>query len=294
MPSPSLRTVTIAIVGLLSFLVGCKPTTTLFETRDGVWHYNGTPIEGSDSASFEVVAEHYARDRSRVFFLDTYRSSQDYFTTRRSRIFVVKDADPKSFRYLDEGYAKDASHVFHEGVAFPVKDVGTFELLQYGFARDSVAGYYRREVVPGSVGRTFAVVDAHCSKDSTHVFFSDLSTDGGATPPHVKTIRLRGADPVTIASMEDDYAADAGQAYYRGVVLPSDAASFEALSLGYAKTSSKVFYEGAPIRGADAATFAVLERLGEGADARDARTLYLQGRRTDGTSPVAPGASAKQ
>ncbi len=292
MPSPSLRTSGVAIVGLLSFLLGCEPKTTLFETRDGAWHYNGTPIEGSDSATFEVLAAHYARDRRQVFFLDTYRSSQDYFTTRRSRIFVVKDADPASFKYLDEGYAKDASHVFYEGVAFPVKDVNSFELLQYGFARDRVHGYYRQTVVPGSVGRSFAVVDDHYSKDSANVFFSDLVTDDGTKPPRVKTVRIRGADPVTVASMEDGYAVDAKRAYYHGKVLTSNVDSFETLSLGYARNGTEVFYEGAPISGADAATFAVLERLGEGADARDARALYLRGRRTDGSPPASAGGSA--
>jgi hypothetical protein len=285
MPSPSLRTSTIAIVGSLSFLVGCEPKQTLFETRDGAWYYNGTPIEGIDATTFEVVAEHYARDRSQVVFLDTYRSSQDYFTTRRSRIFVVKGADPASFRYLDEGYAKDSAHVFHDGVAFPVKDVKSFQLLGHGFARDDVTGYYHQTVVPGSAGRTFAVVDHHYSKDSVHVYYSDLVSDDGTKPPYARSVRVPGADPATIASMDGGYAVDAKRAYYRGEVLTSDVAAFRTLSLGYARSGAEVFYEGTPIPGADAATFAVLERPGDGADARDARARYLQGRRTDGTPP---------
>jgi hypothetical protein len=79
---------------------------------------------------------------------ETFRESQDYFTTKKSRVIVVKGADPTTFRYMKSEYARDKAQVYFEGVLFPVKDVDTFELLDYGFARDRVSGYYHQRPVP--------------------------------------------------------------------------------------------------------------------------------------------------
>jgi hypothetical protein len=87
---------------------------------------------------------------------ETFRESQDYFTTKKSRVIVVKGADPTTFRYMKSEYARDKAQVYFEGVLFPVKDVDTFELLDYVFARDRVSGYYHQRPVPGSDGASFA------------------------------------------------------------------------------------------------------------------------------------------
>jgi hypothetical protein len=72
------------IVGLLSFLFGCGPKEIPFQQKDGAWQYHDTRIEDADAKTFQVLSDHYARDKARVYHGSTYRISQDYFTTKRN------------------------------------------------------------------------------------------------------------------------------------------------------------------------------------------------------------------
>ena len=272
------------IVGLLTLLFGCRqqkdrPPDSLFQQKNGAWHYDSSLIAEADATTFRVLSAHYAKDARRVYYGDTYRDGRDYFTTRRSRVLVVDQADPSTFTYLKGGYAKDRAHVFFEGVPFPVKDIETFELLDDGFARDRVSGYYHQVVVPDSDGSTFSALDPHHSKDRARVFYSDLEPGTGNKPPIRRSFQLKGALVDSFAVKEDGYAADAGQVYFQGKVLTRDAPSFRMLSFGYAKTGTQVFYRGERVSRADAATFETLERPTDTADARDRNATYQQGRK---------------
>jgi hypothetical protein len=185
-----------ALMGLLALLTGCggKPKEAPFRQRDGAWHYHDTPIPQADAGTFQVLDEQYAKDRYRVYFGETYRVSQDYFSTRRSRVREMT-ADAASFRLLAGGYARDARSVFHEGTAFPVRDLESFQLLDYGYARDRVTGYYHQRAVDGSDGATFAAISTHYARDARRVFYSDLVPAPG-DPKRVSMI-VAGADPDT-------------------------------------------------------------------------------------------------
>ena len=265
-------------MGLLSFLFGCGESKSLFEQKDGAWYYHTTLIEGADAKSFQVVSVHYAKDKDRVYHGDTYRESRDYFITKHSRVKVLDGADPASFRYLDREYARDKAAMFFEGVSFAVKDIESFELLDYGFARDRISGYYHQKPVPGSDGSTFVVVDSSYSKDAKQVFYSVLEPRG--RDPVRRITQVKGAQPGSFTALEEGYASDAAQVYYRGELLTKDAPSFKMLQYGYAKTATQVYYSGKPVAGADAGTFATLDRVTETADAQDRGATYQQGRRT--------------
>jgi DKNYY family len=286
------------IIGLISLLVGCGSREP-YQQRNGVWHfedqpmqlkpgerltpllgayaktevhgyYRGQALEGSEGRSFETLSEHYAKDHKTVYYCDAYRDGKDYFSTQRSRIKVL-EADPNSFRFLKSGYARDASTIFFEGQSFVVKDVN-----DYGFARDRVTGYYDKKPIPGSNGRSFAVLDNHYSRDSKHVYHSydDLSQ----SPVILRSGRIEGALVDSFTVLETGYAKDAKRAYHNGKPLASSAA-FEELSLGYAKTDKQVFYDGKAIPGADAVSFVMLEPRPDDADAKDSRARYLVGRK---------------
>lgn len=191
----------IMIAGLLSFLFGCaEENASPFQQKDGAWHYHSTPIADADAKSFQVLSAHYAKDARRVYYGDTYRESQDYFTTKKSRVIAMELADPATFRTLDSDYARDKAHVYFEGVRFPVKDIETFQLLDYGYARDRVSGYYHQRPVPGSDGSTFAALDLHYSKDAKNVFYSVL--EPAPKEPVRRTIRVQGADAATFAVLD--------------------------------------------------------------------------------------------
>ncbi|HSW05579.1 DKNYY domain-containing protein [Aquabacterium sp.] len=211
--------------------------------------YRHAPIDEADAASFEALDEHHARDRHRVYHADTYRDSQDYFTTQRIRLKVLADADPASFRLLEQGYARDAHHLYFDGQAFAVRDVASFEVLEHGFARDQHSGYYLRAPVRDSDGSRFEVLAPHYAKDARHAFFADLDYRRSG-PARVRTRRLTGAELATFKVLERGYAVDAG----------------------------RVYWEGEPVPGADSASFSLLPSSTGDADAHDAQRRYQRGR----------------
>jgi hypothetical protein len=186
-----------------------------------VWHYHKTPVASADAASFAPLDDHYAKDRTRVFFADTYREGKEYYAISHDRISEVAGADTASFKILSRGYARDARSVYFEGARFAVRDVATFELLDYGFARDRVAGYYHQTEVPGSAGESFAALDLHYAKDARHVFHGEIDTDGTA---RARIVLVKHADPATFKLLdtptESTDAEDSRATYKKGKRTP--------------------------------------------------------------------------
>jgi hypothetical protein len=76
-----------------------------------------------------------------------------------------------------------------------------------------------------------------------------------------------------------DYAADSLQVYYEGKPLAKEPQSFRVLEFGYAVSKDRVYYYGAVIPDADAATLAPAQTPADSTDARDAEANYYQGKR---------------
>ena len=130
-------------------------------------------------------------------------------------------------------------------------DAATFEVLYSSYSRDKTRGYYMQEPVANSDGATFTALDDRYAKDKSHVWYSNFETDGGAHAPVATNTVLAGGDPATFVYLDRGYAKDARQVYHRGAVL----------------------------KGADAASFAMLPAPENGADAKDATGTYLDGKR---------------
>lgn len=212
----------VALVGLLSFLFGCGDKASPFAKIDGVWHYEKAPIRNADAGSFVAIDDHYAKDRARVYYADTYRDGKEYFTVRHARIVEVKDADPATFKVMRLGYARDARGIYYEGVRFAVRDPATFELVDYGFARDRIAAYYHQWEIPGSEPSSLLPIDTHYAKDAQRVYYADLVTRDGRTQARI--VAIAGADPATFQRLDTTTdqadAEDARATYKRGVRTP--------------------------------------------------------------------------
>lgn len=268
------------LTGLLALLCGCDSKAP-YQRKDGAWYfedvrlqdasqpftplnagfakgaqaawYRSRAIEGADVASFEALDKHHAKDAKQVWYGDTYRTGQDYFTTKRIRLRMIAGADAPSFRLMtaQPGYARDSARVYFDGEPFKVADLESFEPLDYAFARDRVQGYYQQRPVPGSEGAGFVALDTHHAKDGRHVFHVDIEPrQGNEAAPRLRSLRLAGADPAT----------------------------FRLLDWGYALDARQVFHRGQAIAGADAATFETLSPSTDAADARDAKRSYRDGR----------------
>lgn len=234
-----------------------QPIDALFahDARSG--YYRGTVVAGSHGASFEVLGEHEARDRTQVYYADTYRKAQEYWSIQHLRVQAIVGADAASYRVLGHGYARDIRRAYYEGGAFPVRDVASFMPLSPSYAHDAQRAYYERIELPGSHGASFGLVDerdSHHARDRERVYFGYIEIDDVNRGPHPVVRVLPGARPETLRTLGQDYASDGQRVWHRGhVVKDVDVASFELLDVGNLE-----------------------------ADARDQRGRFLRGRRIAG------------
>ena len=200
-------------------LAACEKSPPPFAREGDAWKYRGSVIEGADAATFAPLSDHYAKDRHRVYYADTYRDGKEYFSVAHHRVKVIEGADAATFRYIDRGYARDATHVYDEGDRRPVTHAASFALLDYAFARDSAVAYCHVTPIPGSDPASFAVLDSHYARDRARVYWCGIESDGGARRPYVKIVTL-DADPATFAVSDtvggDADARDARGAFKRG------------------------------------------------------------------------------
>ena len=129
------------IVLLVATMAACEKAPPPFAREGNVWRYKGTVVEEADAPSFAPLSDHYAKDRHRVYYADTYRKGQEYFSVAHPRVVAIAGADAATFRYMERGYARDASRVYFEDTAHAVRDAATFALLDYAFARDKSTAY---------------------------------------------------------------------------------------------------------------------------------------------------------
>ena len=248
-----------------------------FATAGDRVFYRATAIDGADAPTFAVLSEHYARDRTSAYYADTHRQGQEYFLVKHTRVRRIEGADAATFAYLDRDYARDKANAYFEGQRFPVADAETFEPLGYGHARDRVRGYYHQRPIAGSEGASLVALDDHYSKDTSHVFYSDI--DPRSRPTAIRSTTLAGAQPRSFAVLGDGYAADSTRAWFEGKPLQDATPPLQVLGVGYAKTATRVFYFGAPVPDADAATFKADAIGPSGTDASDARGPFYEGKR---------------
>ena len=231
-----------------------KPLDRHFARDRDSGYYRGSVVPGSHGGSFQVLGEHEARDHRAVFYADTYRKAQEYWSVRHNRVFEIAGADAASFRVLSQGYAVDRAQAYFEGEAFRVHHAASFEPLQGGFARDRERAYYDRIEIPGSHGASFAMVDPHDSsyaRDRGQVVHGHIEINTPGRAPHPVVRVLQGAR----------------------------VADTRVLGAGYASDGRQVWYRGDKLAGADPTSFEVLPQANDEADARDSGGIYLRGRR---------------
>lgn len=255
------------------------PLNTRFAHMGNRVFYREDAIHGADSATFVALDDHYGKDKSAVYFGDTYRDGKEYFLVKRVRVGPIVGADAASFRLLKDGYAADVALAYFWGAPFAVRDVASFEVLDYGFTRDRVRAYNRTTEITDSDGASFAAVDFEHAKDATHVWFTYLDDDPKTGRMRAAARSIVGVDVASFESKTGGYAVDAKHVYHQGRAISASTAGFECLSLSYAKSASEVFYDGKKIRDADAATFAMLQPATDQADASDSQGRYVNGKR---------------
>lgn len=275
-------------------------------------YYRGVLITGAVGVVFEALDEHYGKDQASVFYCDNYLDFNLFDTKRRDKVIRISTADAGSLLAIRDEYAKDKFRAYHKGVGFAVKDVRSFEPLDYMFAKDKDVGYFFLRPISGSEGDSFEVLSENYAKDRQHVYCSWKDTDDPSAP--VADI-IKGADPASFTVVDICYATDKSRAYYQNkpleaadpatfkkwdeyntfyasdsthiyvedkLIRGADKSSFRLLTDGYAQDSQTIFYNDKPVKNSNPMSFAVLES----GYAKDAKRVYYEGYVLDGADPV--------
>lgn len=138
------------------------------------------------------------------------------------------------------------------------------------FARDAAHAYWQDEVIHGVAADDFAVLpappgEAPClARDRGRVLFFHAGLverrfDDAGNALGIAPIVIEGADPNAFEDLGAHYGRDDRRAYYQGHrLLEVDADDVRACRHGMLVTAHAVYFEGAPVALADAASFEIL------------------------------------
>jgi len=117
--------------------------------------YEGKSFPVRDAASFKMLEYGYAKDTLRGYYLQT----------------EIAESDGMTFVNLDNEYAKDARSVYFSKVqtgkesgpepvtiTVPTADVFSFEVLEKGYAKDSIRVFYKGKPLAGANPETFRML----------------------------------------------------------------------------------------------------------------------------------------
>ncbi len=232
------------------------------------------------------------------------RSGTDlYYDGRKTAI------DASTFTMLGNGYQKDAKGIYYRyepisavreeaapsgqpadvlqiqtatgGELAGNVDVGTFMMLDSGYAKDASAVYYNGKRVPDANARAFRTLPSTpgYAKDKNHIFYKGQKVFPGADPA---TFRFQGnfAADAWRVWLKDSSLQDNGQTPLRGI---SAQRFFLLYKRSYATDSKIVFYNDRKIDRAHVPTFWVFENERY---SRDKNRVYFDGMEVPGADPL--------
>jgi DKNYY family len=142
------------------------------------------------------------------------------------------------------------------------------------FARDGEVAYFRGEEIEGSHGPSFVPMDGHYARDTARAYYCDTYRKGQEyyTAKHNAIVVIDSVSLVSFRLMAHGYARDSTRLYFEGRhVRVRDIASFELLEDGYQRDRVTGYYERRPIEGSDGRTFQVLSA----GYSRDASSVFF-------------------
>jgi hypothetical protein len=235
------------------------------------------PIARADPTRFEVLRRavdergpcagmraSYARDRNHVYY----------------QAQVIAGADPKTYAFIDDNYARDHQAIYAFGRRLSTR-VGSFQVLDGGYATDGVHHFYQDVVLQGEgfellgsgaqagygYARTHSRVYRHGSwlDDADPKTFEVLHADVGITRDRQAVFfndrLIAGADPKTLEQVQAYIFKDRNAVYDEGRRIDGlDPATLRVSELGgYLIDSRAVFRNGKPLAGRDPCSFAELQ-----------------------------------
>lgn len=249
-----------------------KLTNGFVKKSDTIW-FHDLALENVDPNTFEIVDDYFFKDKDRVHFYETYRVSQDYFTSKRKRFLPLENADPASFVSMGDGYSKDKSTAWYLNQAFMVDDLESLTVLNHHIVKDNKTAYVNRKPIVGSDGKSFQLIMDRYAKDS-HRYYYCTPID---SEYEIKPISCHYASFVVI---DRHYAKDNVNVYYEGdKISKAESSTFALISFGYAKDGKHVFFRNKIVEKADPSSFTTFadneNSLVETLYAKDKHSIYV-------------------
>lgn len=112
-------------------------------------YYFENEIKGSDGPSFLVIDPYYARDRSKIYFVDVSNKG-----------ISIQGVRNETFKNLDDGYATDGSRAYYRGKVIATEEAGTLQAFgRMGYAKTSRQVFHDGNLMPSADAGTFAMVE---------------------------------------------------------------------------------------------------------------------------------------
>lgn len=251
-------------------------------------------LEGADAATFVSLGYGYAKDRSQAWSKNQVFKVADipgltvlnhHFVRDNIHAYVdgapIAGSDGKTFELIDDAYAKDALHYYYVQAysdgGYEVKAIscqyGSFQVLDYQFAKDAHNAFYLGNRINGADPAGFELLGHGYSKDAQHVYF--------------ESGQVAGADPQTFVLFEENehslgstvYARDKNGIYINETAFKGvDVATFKILNEKYTMDKNGVYFQMKKVRNADPNSFQVYPHYMGDADAEDKNHKYGDGK----------------
>lgn len=171
------------------------------------------------------------------------------------------------------------------GITFNGEEITdkSFVVLNDVFGKSDSAAYYKRYSIPGADIATFTGLDKHYAKDKATVYYCDEEREGQNyyLTKHSVITRIKDALPATFSVMGEGYegyAKDGKRAYFKGTGFEvKDVATLTIADGRFVKDKYMVYFDQAPVKGADPVSFRVLNNC----YARDTGHVYYFGYHSD-------------
>jgi hypothetical protein len=150
-----------------------------YEITNGKVYCRGSIMKKADAASFQQLNELYSCDNSHVFVLGSILKQADPSTFKVYKPYITWHKNGKADYFTGSGYASDSSHVFYYeytvGNGFVVKgaDVGSFDVLNYEFAKDSRSVFFMGRKVKGAKPESTIILSQGYCISNSQVFYGN-------------------------------------------------------------------------------------------------------------------------
>ncbi len=240
-------------------------------------------IEKAEVESFEVLANHFGKDKNHIYYQEHIIDSlihegsfraEEYLCFDKDHVYrpekyaskgeglltVIEGADPGTYEEIDYNWAKDAKHYFYVDSIVDV-DYTSFVVLNKLFAKDQEMVYLIKSTSLKKTSIDAASVeklDDYYILDKNCLYYFNEYEDGEVVDT---LIAIPYKDVKDISILEQGYLIVKDKVYCNNEEMDQvDVASFRVLNPGqYAMDKSSVYYIGKKIKGADPESFEIME-----------------------------------